>query len=65
MISFLRALRGANSARLPCIAWRNAEGVGPYAGCGADSPGKVVMGGASCRVVEDADPYDGIIQNRM
>ena len=30
----------------------------PYAGCGADSPGNVVMVGASCRVVEDADLHD-------
>ena len=36
----------------------------PYAGCGADSPGNVVVASASCRVVEDADPYDGTIRNR-
>ena len=42
-----------------------ADDIRPYAGCGADSPGNVVMVGASYRVVEDADPYDGIIQNRM
>ena len=43
---------------------RAAEGVGPYAGCGADSPENGMMAYASCRVVEDADPYDRIIQKR-
>ena len=41
-----------------------AGGVGPYAGFGADSPGIGGFIGASCRVVEDADPYDGTIRNR-
>ena len=43
---------------------RAAEGVGPYAGCGADSPGNGMMVGAACRAAGGVGPYERTIQNR-
>ena len=52
----------ANSPFVFCSAQMLLHGRGkplPYGKRGADSPGIGGLIGASCRVVEDADPYDG------